>query len=115
MHMTQHNGRERLQGLLGEQIRNAEVEEALRQAAVAVLEAHEERDYWRRGYAKVSVELRAVVGVVMHARHTRRMVITEREFNQIDKGLRIAISNPEPGIRVYEIHDTGEGDVVVVQ
>ena len=57
---------------------------------------------------------RAVIGVVMHKKHTRRMVITEREFNQIDKNLRIAISNPEPGIRVYEIHDTGEGDVVVV-
>lgn len=109
------NGRERLQGLLGEQIHRAEVEDALTQAAAAVLDAHEERDHWRKAYAKVSVELRAVVGVVMHAKHTRRMVITEREFNQIDKGLRIAISNPEPGIRVYEIHDTGEGDVVVIQ
>src|SRR5471032_657394 len=109
-----HNGRERLHGLLGEQIITAEIEDALTQAAAAVLDAQVERDHWRKAYAKVSVELRAVVGVVMHARHTRRMVITEREFNAIDKNLRIAISNPEPGIRVYEIHDTGEGDVVMV-
>lgn len=108
------NRNEALGAVLGEQIMMANVEDALTQAAAAVIDAHAERDHWRKAYAKVSTELRAVVGVVMHKKHTRRMVITEREFNQIDKNLRIAISNPQPGIRVYEIHDTGDGDVVVL-
>jgi hypothetical protein len=112
--MAKHNGHDGVAQVLGEQIRQAEIEDALTQAAAAVLDAHAERDHWRKAYAKVSVELRAVVGVVMHGKRTRRMVITEREFNAIDKNLRIAISNPEPGIRVYEIQDSG-GDVVMVQ
>lgn len=112
--MSTHNGREELGALLGDQIMHAKIEDALTQAAAAVMDAQAERDHWRKAYAKVSVELRAVLGVVMRRKAVRRMTITEREFNQVDKNLRIAISNPEPGIRVYEIHDTGEGDVVML-
>ena len=101
--------------ILRQSLRMQDIERSLTEAAAAVLEAHEERDHWRKAFAHIQSEMDVFAKVMMHKRGLRRVVITEAEFKRVPESLQLMFSNPEPGVRVYELREGGTAPTPVLQ
>lgn len=94
--------RDKVGAILGEHIFRVSKEDALMQAAVAVLDAQAERDRANLLLEAVRGELRALAAIQMRQRGVGKLVLTRKEFDEVPADLEVDISNPEPGVRVYQ-------------
>lgn len=95
--------RDQIASVLGPHIFRVAKEDALAQAAVAVLDAEGERDRMKLLLEAVRGELHALAAIQMRQRGVGRLVLTRKEFDAIPDGQEVFIEQPEPGVRVYEL------------
>jgi hypothetical protein len=91
--------------ILRQSLRMQDIERSLTEAAAAVLDAKQEVEHWRKAFAHIQAEMDVIMKVMMHKRGLRRVVISEAEFKRVPESLQLMFSNPEPGIRVYELRE----------
>jgi hypothetical protein len=94
--------RDKISEVLGPHIFTVAKEDALMQAAVAVLDAQQEAMRHKFTMEAVRAELRTLAAIMMKQRGVPRLVITKDEF-RIAQEHEVEASTPEPGIRIYEL------------
>lgn len=85
-----------------------EIKAALVKANMAVVQADEERDHWRRSFGIVNAELRVLIGIWMARTHAKHILITEAEAMALKRSEKLYVSNPDPGSRRYELREGKE-------
>ncbi|HXI41603.1 MAG TPA: hypothetical protein VNH83_16595 [Bryobacteraceae bacterium] len=99
--------RNTIESILGNHIFRVAREDALMQAATAVLDAQQERDRLKLLLEAVRGELRTLAAIQMSQRGVSRLVLTRKEFDAVDEESEVHIESPEPGVRIYEMRRKG--------
>ena len=94
--------RDQIMTVLGRHIFRVQKEDALMQAAVAVIDAQAELDKATSYLKTLRGELLTLAALVMKQRGGDKIVITAQDLIDLPKDEEIHISNPEPGVRIYE-------------
>ena len=85
-----------------------EIKLALMKANAAILDAEAERDHWRNSFGLVQAELRVFIGIMLKRNHAKRMTISAEEAQALKRSQELYVSNPEPGVRCYELREGKE-------
>jgi len=94
--------RAEIEEILGPRIFKIPHSAALQQAAVAVLDATQERDRLKVLLEAVRGELRTLAAIQMKQRGVSRLVLTMKEFQEL-ADIEVNVECPEPGVRIYEM------------
>lgn len=95
--------RDTIATILGSHIFRVSKEDALMQAATAVLDAHAELDHVKVQAEALRGEIRTLAAIQMRQRGVSRLVLTRQELNDLPQDLEVNVEAPEPGVRVYEL------------
>lgn len=95
--------RDTVQTILGPHIFRVSKEDALMQAATAVLDANAERDHIKVLAEALRGEIRTLAALQMRQRGVSRLVLTRKELEDLPQDLEVNVEAPEPGVRVYEL------------
>lgn len=79
------------------------ISDALTQATVAVMDAQDEVNHWRKSFARIQTELKAVIAVVMARYRLPALELTSEEVARIPAGLELHVGDPSPRVRRYEL------------
>lgn len=87
-----------------------DIELALTEAAAAVLAATEERDHWRANFGIVQTEMVMLASVLLkRLGKDGKLVVNADEFRRVAETHQLVTSNPEPGIRIYQLQEKPKG------
>ena len=87
----------------GSRATQGDIMQALTQAAAAVADAQAERDHWRAVAGIAQTEMVMLASVILKS-DRGRIVVKSEDFQAIsNRGLELHTSNPDPGVRVYEL------------
>src|SRR3981189_3288131 len=95
--------RETVAAILGPHIFRVSKEDALMQAATAVLDANAERDHVKVLAEALRGEGRRLAAMQMRQRGVSRLVLPRKELDDLPQDLEVNVEAPEPGVRVYEL------------
>jgi hypothetical protein len=95
--------RDKISQILGPHIFRVAKEDALMQAAAAVLDAQAELDYTKVQSEALRGEIRTLAALQMRQRGVERLVLTRKELDDLPQDLEVIVEAPEPGVRVYEL------------
>jgi hypothetical protein len=89
--------------ILGSHIFRVSKEDALMQAAAAVLDAQGELKHTKLLMEALRGEIRTLAALQMRQRGVSRLVLTRKELDDLPQDLEVNVEAPEPGVRVYEL------------
>ncbi len=95
--------RDTISRILGAHIFTVSREDALMQAATAVLDATQELETLRLTVETLRGEIRTLVAIQMKQRGVDKLILTRKEFEAIPLDVTVKAEAPEPGIRVYTL------------
>lgn len=95
--------RDKIGRILGPHIFRASREDALMQAAVAVLDATQELEQLRLTVETLRGEIRTLVAIQIKQRGVDRLILTRKEFDAIPGDVTVKAESPEPGVRIYTL------------
>lgn len=91
--------------VLGARATQEEIVQALAKAAAAVADAHDEVAHWRAAFGIIQTEMVMLASVLLKQRGKgRKLVVKSEDFKRIAETMQLVSTNPEPGVRVYELH-----------
>lgn len=95
--------RDTVASILGPHIFRVAKEDALMQAATAVLDSKAELDHTKVLMEALRGEIRTLAALQMRQRGVDRLVLTRKELDDLPQDLEVHVEAPEPGVRVYEL------------